>query len=220
MIVDPSDVFFISNDPSTIVASRLNDCVKTLKFLVKKQKTAAQTPNPAAWPSAPTRQPETVPLVLMNIPKGLNVQNPTKKRKFIQKLGCADKVKHITARRDRLVVHLSDEESAVAAVATIPSSLKIRAKVIKSEHFSIVKMDTEFKISQIPDLFDSVISARRFGNSVVAQVKFRSKETFDLAIKYGVKIEYSLFRVTMPIENPKQCQLPRFWSLSTQVLVT
>ena len=133
------------------------------------------------------------------------MQNPTKQHEFIQKLGCADNVKHMTARRDRLVVHMSDEESAIVAVAAIPSSLKICAKVIKSEHFGIVKMDTEFDVSQIPGLVDSVRGARRFGNSRVVQLKFSSKEALDLAIKYGVKIEYCLFRVTMPIEMPKQC---------------
>ena len=87
VIVDSSDVPSISTDPSTIVPSCFNNCVKMLNFLVEKQETTSQTPNRVAWPSAPTRQLETIPLVLMNIPEGLNVQNPTKQRQFIKSLG-------------------------------------------------------------------------------------------------------------------------------------
>ena len=73
---------------------------------------------------------------------------------------------------------MSDEESAVAAVAAIPSSLKIRVKFLKFEHFEIVKMNTEFDVSKIPGLIDSAIHS---GNSRMVRLKFKSKEDLDLA---------------------------------------
>lgn len=204
VVFDPSDVPNIPNDPGTIVASRLNECVRMLNYLVENQDTSSQPTGPVVWPSVP-RATAPVPVVLTNIPSDINVRNPAKQREFIEKLGCSDKVKHIVAQKNKLVVHMTDEQSAEAAVAAIPDTLQIRAKVIKTEYAGIIRMDPDYDVSQIPVLVSSVCDATRFGGSAVVQLKFRSKEDLDYAIKHGIKIEYCLFRVTLPIEKPKQC---------------
>ena len=53
VIVDPCDVPAIPNEPNTIVASRLNECVKMLDFFVEKQETSMQPTGPEIWPSVP-----------------------------------------------------------------------------------------------------------------------------------------------------------------------
>ncbi|XP_065565804.1 uncharacterized protein LOC136030664 [Artemia franciscana] len=123
-------------------------------------------------------------------------------RNFVKKLGCADKVKHTVSRRNGLVVHVVDENSAVAA---IPNNLKIRAKIIRTEYASIIKVDTDFSVFQMPVLVENVISATRFGNSRVVQLKFKTNDDLDHSVKFGMKIQYCLFCVTRPIKKPQQC---------------
>jgi len=60
-----------------------------------------------------------------------------------------------------MVVHLIDEESVAAAVSAIPPKLKIRTRVIKNEHASIIKMDPDYYVSQFPGLDSSVVSVKR-----------------------------------------------------------
>ena len=67
-------------------------------------------------------------------------------------------------------------------------------------------MDANFNVSQISVLAKSIISATRFGNSRVVQLKFKTNDDPDNALKFGMRIEYCLFRVfTRPIKKPKQC---------------
>ena len=54
----------------------------------------------------PARQCHSVPVVLSNIPYNINMRNPTNQRDFVEKLGCADKVKHIVSRQNGLAVHM------------------------------------------------------------------------------------------------------------------
>ena len=101
IIVDPCDVPAIPNEPSTIVASRLNECVRMLNFLVEKQETSMQPPGPVIWPSVPAQAQPSVPVVLSNVPINLNIRNPVNQREFVEKLGYADKVQHIVAKKIR-----------------------------------------------------------------------------------------------------------------------
>ena len=61
-----------------------------------------------------------------------------------------------------------------------------------------------YDVSQIPILDSSVNSETRFGNRPVVQLKFISKDELDLALRHGIKIEYGLFQVTLPIEKTMQ----------------
>ena len=100
---------------------------------------------------------------------------------------------------------MSDAQSAAVAVAAIPNTLNIRAKVVRHEYAGIIRMDQDYDVSKIPILVSSVDSATRFGNTSVVQLKFISKDELNRAVKHGIKIEYGLFRVTLPIEKPMQC---------------
>ena len=64
----------------------------------------------------------------------------------MKNVGFADMMKHIVSRQNGLVVHVVDKDSAVAA---IPNSMKIQAKIIRTEYAGIIKMDTDFDVSQI-----------------------------------------------------------------------
>jgi len=66
-------------------------------------------------------------------------------------------------------------------------------------------MDPAYDVSQIPGLDRSVVSAKRYENSRIVQLNFKTKEELDTAIKFGIKLEYCLFLVTLPFEKPKQC---------------
>ena len=50
VITDPSDLPSFLNDVPTIAASRLNECVCFLNFLVKKQETCSQVQVSTVWP--------------------------------------------------------------------------------------------------------------------------------------------------------------------------
>ena len=55
------------------------------------------------------------------------------------------------------------------------------------------KMDPDYDISLIPRLDSSVISAKRYESSRIVQLNFKIKEELDIAIQFGIKIEYCLF---------------------------
>ena len=109
-------------DPLTIVVSRLNKCVLRLSFIVKKQETCLQSSNPVIWSLKPACQSPSSPVVLLNIPDNINMQNPTNQHNFVKKFGCIEKVKHIVSCQNGLVVQMVDENSAVAPVT---NSMKI-----------------------------------------------------------------------------------------------
>ena len=44
-----------------------------------------------------------------------------------------------------------------------------------------------------------------YGRSRIVQLNLKTKEELDIAIKFGINIEYCLFRMTLPIEKSKQC---------------
>ena len=102
------------------------------------------------------------------------MHNPKNQREFVQKIVCKDKVKHIVSRKNGLVVHLIDEESAICSH---PPTLKICARVIKTEHAGIIKMDPDYDVSQIPGLDSSVVSAKRYGSSRIVQLNFKLKKS-------------------------------------------
>jgi hypothetical protein len=206
VILDPSDVPLIPNEPNTIIVSRLNDTVRMLNFLVEKQETSCPIPPvPVQWPSAPPIMPTTVPVVLTNLPEELKSRNPVKQREFIQKINCAEKVKHVELKRDRLILHMSNEATALSVPAVIPPGLNIRSKVIKNEHLGIIRIDKDFDASNISGLVTSVTNNRCFGQSSVAQLTFSSMEDLEHALRFGIKIEYCLFHVWKPLTRPKQC---------------
>ena len=141
--------------------------------------------------------------MLSNIPDNINLQNPKNQRNFVKKLGFADKVKHIVSPRNGLVIHKVDEDSAMVAVTTIFNNMKIRANIIRTKYAGLIKKDTDFDMSQICVLVESIISTTHFGNSRVLQLKFKTNDYLDHALRFGMKIEYCLFRVTRPIKKPQ-----------------
>jgi len=66
-------------------------------------------------------------------------------------------------------------------------------------------MAPDYNVSQIPRLESSVVSAKEYEDSRIVQLNFKTEEELDIAIKFGIKIEYCLFRVTLSIEKPKKC---------------
>ena len=57
VIADLSDMPSFPDDAPTIAASRLNECVHMLNFLVEKQDTCSQVPISTVWPSVSPRKP-------------------------------------------------------------------------------------------------------------------------------------------------------------------
>ena len=96
------------------------------------------------------------------------------------------------AKINKLVIHLFDEQSAVAAVSTIPNMLNIRTKVVRHEYAGIIRMDQDNDLSQIPILVNSVNSTTRLGNTSVVQLKFISKDKLHRGIRHRINIEYCL----------------------------
>jgi len=63
--------------------------------------------------------------MLNNVPCNLNIRNPAHQRQYVEKLVYASKVQNIVAKKDEIVVHMSDEQSASPAVAVKPNTLNI-----------------------------------------------------------------------------------------------
>ena len=205
-ILDPADVPTIPEDVSTIVASRLNDCKAMLSFLVEKHEASAAPSSenqPPIWPSLP-RPERTIPVVLSNLPASLSA-NPTKQKEFLRKIGPADKIDRIEQRRDRLFVHMKDETSASVVASGAQGEQNIRSKVLRSEYLGIIYVDKDYDVSTIPNLISGVSQAKRFGNSSVVQLTFVTKIDFDQALKFGIKVEYTMFSVSKPLTKPLQC---------------
>ena len=118
-IMDLSDVPIFPSEPNTIVASRLNDCVRMLNFLVEKQESVSTDMNEQnrLWPFFPKPEKLTVPVIFSNLPSSMQSSNPAKQRQFISNLGCLDKVDHVGQRRDRLLVFMKDSDSALSVLS-------------------------------------------------------------------------------------------------------
>ena len=85
-IPDPSDMSSFPMYPLTIVASRLNKRVLRLSFFSKKLWVCLQSSNPVIWPLTAACQSPSDPVVLLNIPCSINLQNPTNQHNFVKNL--------------------------------------------------------------------------------------------------------------------------------------
>ena len=139
-IMDPSDVLFFPSEPNTIVASRLNYCVRMLNFLVEKQKSASSDIDEQnrLWSFLPKPENATVPVIFSNLPASMQSSNPTKQHEFISNLGCLDKIDHVEQRRDRLMVYMKDNDSASSVASALPPGSHISAQVVKKGYPGII----------------------------------------------------------------------------------
>jgi len=48
--------------------------------------------------------------------------------------------------------------------------------------------DRDFDVSNIVNAFESIVGARRFAQSSVVQLGYRSQEELEVPLKYGIKI--------------------------------
>ncbi|KAK2720606.1 hypothetical protein QYM36_004481 [Artemia franciscana] len=107
-------IFRISlSEPNIIVASRLNNCVRMLNFLVEKYDSVStdKDEQDCLWPFFPKPENATVPAIVSNLTSRLQSSNPAKQRESISNLRCLDKIDHVEQRGDRPLVFMKDNNS-------------------------------------------------------------------------------------------------------------
>ena len=148
-------------------------------------------------------QPSVV-FVLSNVQNNFNIRNPVNQHGFVEKHGFADKVHYIVAKKDKIECKCLTNNHRLLLFLRYRTRL-IFEEIVRHEYVDIIRMDQGYDVLKIPNLVSSVNGAPKFGNTSVVQLKFISKDELDRAVKHGTKIEYGLFRVTLPIEKPMPC---------------
>jgi hypothetical protein len=100
---------------------------------------------------------------------------------------------------------MKDETSASVVASGAQAEQNIRSKVLRSEYLGIIYVDKDYDVSTIPNLISGIFQAKHFGNSSVVQLLFATKIDFNQALKFGIKVEYTMFSVSKPLTKPLQC---------------